>query len=234
MILVTAKRRSRLAIVLILAVSLLLGAIVAWPVAPSWRSPLDVPQLSALREVRKQGLDLPDDRTNQVLPLRIGGHKWVAQDLLPKQGKEPAALLVRPQADPKDKPYVDWSDLNGFFDWQQDAVQTLTVSLPESKSPVIARWFIARDPQDTQVVHFPQRVAVAQWYAFREGGHPTVFQWFWRDQLAQLRGSREPWVAVSVRLPVKPDITLEETAETMTELVQVVQGTISEMLELEE
>ncbi|MGB0564565.1 MAG: cyanoexosortase B system-associated protein [Spirulinaceae cyanobacterium] len=234
MISTTTKQRSRLAIVLMLGVILLFGVVLAWPRTPAWRSPIEVPRLSALREVRQQGLDLPSDRTNQVLPLKIGGHQWVAQDLLPEQGDEPAALLLRPQSGPKDKPYVDWSDLDGFFDWQRDTVQTLQVSLPASDSPVTARWFIARDPQDTAVVHFPQRVAVAQWYAFRQGGHPVVFQWFWRDQLAQLRGGREPWMAVSLRLPVKPDVPLEETEETMTELVQVVQGTISELLKLAE
>ncbi|NEO84538.1 MAG: cyanoexosortase B system-associated protein [Spirulina sp. SIO3F2] len=230
-----AKTRSQILIVVILGLSLLLGLVLAGSFVPNWRSPSEVPGISVLREIRKTGIELPSERTNQVLPLKIGGHNWVGQDLLPIEGDKPATVLLRPQADPKDKPYVDWSDLNGFFSWQQDPVGILTVNIPDTDAnhTITARWFIARDPQDTKVVHHPQRVVVAQWYGFKTGGHYAMRQWFWRDLQAQLKGDRVPWLAVCLRLPIDPNITLDATEDVVTELIQVIQGSIGMMLQSE-
>lgn len=225
----------RIAIIGLLLVSLLLGAIFAWPQIPTWRSPIQVPGASILRQIREDGLPLPVDRTAQIAKVRIGGNRWVGQDLAAEDGAL-ATILMRPQGGSKDLPYVDWSDLDGFFKWQQEPIQTLTVDIPNTTptAQVRARWFIARDPRNTRVVHFPQRVAVAQWYAIGTAGRPTILQWFWRDQWAQLQGRRVPWIAVSVRLPVEPGVALETTEATMTELVETIQGAIITTLELQE
>lgn len=225
---------TQIAIVSLLLVSLLLGAIWAWPQVPTWRSPIKVPNAGALRQIREEGLPLPTDRTAKKAQVRIGGNRWVGQDLTADNGAI-ATILMRPQSGAKDLPYVDWSDLDGFFKWQQEDIQTLTVDIAntEPATQVKARWFIARDPRNTRVVHFPQRVAVAQWYALGAAGRPTILQWFWRDQWAQLQGGRMPWIAVSVRLPVEPGVELATTEATTTELITTIQGAIVTALELQ-
>jgi cyanoexosortase B-associated protein len=109
-------------------------------------------------------------------------------------------------------------------------VRSHTFTTDDPAATVHARIFIARDSPETRVVASRQTVVVAQWYAFDDGGHFSTAHWFWRDQWAQLRHQRVPWVAVSLRLPVDPSSTLDDVTPQVTELSQAVQTSLSTLM----
>lgn len=226
---VKSRHRVRIGILILLVLSLLWGLLVVLPSQSGSYALPEVERLGTLRQIRKTGLLLPEQPNARAQAIDIGGHRWVIQELdtVPEL---PAVLLVRPQADTEDKPYVDWSDLDGFFQWQRDPSQQLTVEVAEGNT-VQARWFIARDPGENRVVLFQQTVAVVQWYAFDQDGRASPWQWFWRDQRAQLRRDRVPWIAVCIRVPIEPGTELETTREPLTQMILAVQGAISEALQ---
>jgi len=175
-----------------------------WP----WQQVPKISQIAQLNALQKTGLELPGWRTLEQKVVEIGGHKWSAQAMVPasassaiSQTASPTTsrsavwLLLRPQTWDKDMPQIDWMDINGVRQWTTDQQQQLTFTTGATQ--IEARFLRGWTEAGTE--------AVLQWYARSEGGHPAPSHWFWADQWAQLRyRERQPWVAVSIQIPIQP------------------------------
>lgn len=165
-----------------------------WP----WQSPPAVAQIREIRALKDTGLALEgwSEEFQQKVP--IGGDQWSVQQLTQTNDAEPTqmVLFLKPQGASKDQPEVEWIDLQGAQKWQtshQRRLQAGDVSFDTFRAWTANQTF-----------------AVAQWYAMPQSGNSAPYYWFWKDQGYQWRrGSRLPWVAVSILLPMPPlgDIT---------------------------
>jgi cyanoexosortase B-associated protein len=210
---------SRLILVVFLGMLVIIGAVPSYLQGNwSWAQPPEVKNLSEIRSIRSVGLDVPGIETLEQQEIQVGGHKWSAQEIAPKNSK-PVLLLLLPQRDHKAQPEVEWLDINGFEQWKTDSYRQLRFQVPPGKgansASVNARFFRAWNQRQT--------FAVVQWYATPHGGTAVPSRWFWADQLAQLRRRRVPWVAVSLKIPMEPLGDLEASqplAQSLGESVQ--------------
>lgn len=203
----------------------------------SWSRQSEVPHLSQLRKLQEEGLAIPEWQTVNQQKVEIGGHKWSVQTILPDDNNatsalsSPVVLMLRPQTWHRDQPQVDWMDINGVQQWTADSQRRLqfTISAPDLASNsghqqtkpvrVQARFLRGWNQQQTY--------AVLQWYAWVNGGDSAPSQWFWSDQISQLRnGDRMPWVAVSILIPMKPLGDIELTRPLAESLGQAVQSAL--------
>jgi len=175
-----------------------------WP----WQQVPKISQIAQLNALQKTGLELPGWQLLEQKVVEIGGHKWSAQaiipssvpasalpDLSPANSRSAVWLLLRPQTWDKDMPQIDWMDINGMRQWTTDQQQQLEFAAGETQ--IEAQFLRGWTERRTQ--------AVLQWYARVEGGHPAPSHWFWADQWSQLRHrQRQPWVAVSLQIPIEP------------------------------
>ncbi len=60
-------------------------------------------------------------------------------------------------------------------------------------------------------------------------GHPSLFNWFVADQLAQLHQQRIPWVAVSILMPMETLGQVEKYFSQLQSLAATVQTRLSEV-----
>ena len=126
--------------------------------------------------------------------MSVHDYPWSFQ-LIEKPGEDTILVALKAQKYFKDRPEVEWSDLEGLEQWKSDYLTTL--KFPSTIKPnnlITARWFQAWN--DTTY-------AVVQWYAWPGGGSPKSSRWFLADQKAQLRGERVGWVAVSIKIPME-------------------------------
>lgn len=190
----------------------------------SWAEPPPVTNLKQLKELRQTGLALPELQTLEQQTVTLGGHKWSFQAIKTENPK-PVLLLLLPQNGPKSQPQVEWVDIDGFMkqrfgQWKTDSYQKIRFSasstvISEATAKVEARFFRAWHQQQT--------FAILQWYAWPEGGHPAASNWFWADQIAQLKRQRVPWVAVCLQIPIEPlgDIdAYRQEAQSLARMVQ--------------
>ena len=172
-----------------------------WP----WSNPPESPHLKALQAVRKEGMTLPDWQAVLSETADFGGDQWSVQQFSSAAGAvgeprppaldEQMLLLLRPQATDSEQPEVEWIDLMGAQRWTVDSQQRLRVDV--ESAPVRVDFARAWNDQQT--------FAIAQWYAWPQGGHPSPSHWFWGDQLSQWKHrERLSWIAVSLLLPVPP------------------------------
>ena len=183
-----------------------------------WQQLPKVPHLSAVKSVLGQGLELPNWTIVEHQKVRISGKNWSVQVMRSNQPQsKPVMLLLSPQNYYLDKPGVEWMDLNGLERWKTDSASQLNFTLAKGDNPIAVktRWFRAWNRQQT--------FAVVQWYAFPSGGGYSNFSWFWRDQLAQLRQSRVPWIAVSLKIPIEPLADLDEIKPLAKSLAKQIQ-----------
>lgn len=236
------KQRSKSIILLCLLVLLALRALPSyatgqWP----WTNVPQVATLKQLQSLHQTGVGLPGWRMLQRQTLKVGGHQWLAQ-AVHQEGADTAAqgnaiLLLLPQKSQTEQPQVEWTDINGFEQWQVDsqgyrsftahvlAPKRFQTAKPDAVQ-VRARFFRGWTQQQTY--------AVLQWYAWPQGGHPAPSRWFWRDQLTRWRSSlyspkgvhRTPWVAVSVQLPIEPLGEVEQAWPLLRSLAQAVQAAL--------
>ncbi|MBD2495632.1 cyanoexosortase B system-associated protein [Nostoc sp. FACHB-280] len=193
-----------------------------------WKQPPPVTTLKELRKIRKTGLTIPGWDTVQRTEQQVGEHKWSLQVIKQSNSPTQVILLLLPQNGPKDQPEVEWTEINGWgrlrwgkWDIAQErslefSVKQSQTSNPNSDMSVKARFFRVSTQQDT--------FAVLQWYAFPNGGNPSPLRWFVKDQLAQLQKRRNPWVAVSMMIPIEPLGDVESTkplAQSLGETVQI-------------
>ena len=106
-------------------------------------------------------------------------------------------------------------------DWQTDSYQKLTISL-ESGKKLETLFFRGRNKQET--------FAVIQWYNWNSGGSFAPRKWFFADLWAQLQKRRAPWVAVSVRIPIKVLGKIETVKPLAESIVKEVQTAITEKI----
>lgn len=188
-----------------------------WP----WQQLPPISNLKQLRTVQKQGLQLPGWSTLEQKTVEIGGHKWSAQAIVPAAASTPQQVvwvLLRPQTWERDLPQIDWTDINGMQQWSTDSQQRLTFSVESANHrsvQVNARFLRGWTQNRTD--------AVLQWYAWDDGGDAAPSRWFWADQWMQLQKQRQPWVAVSIQIPIQPlgEVTAAQAdAKTLGQLVQ--------------
>ncbi|MEA5420833.1 cyanoexosortase B system-associated protein [Spirulina sp. CCNP1310] len=217
------------AIALLLFLLLIGGMVFNFSGQTSWRKPFPVENLAALRDLRDTGLTLPGWENEGQAQLNVGGREWSVQAAA-QRGQRTAIVMILPQWGPKEMPGVEWSDIDGFFRWNREGERSLSFTTTNPPTTVQARYFLARDTAATKVVPHRQTVAVLQWYATPNGGNPSAGWWFWRDQWAQVRRQRIPWVAVSLRFPIDPSSTLEDVEGDILPLAEAVQEAIAQIM----
>jgi cyanoexosortase B-associated protein len=214
------SRFARLAAIFLLVLLVAIAAVPSYFQGQwSWAKPIPVQNLKSLRNLSKTGLSLPGWKTSEQIQATIGGHKWSAQRIAAENTTNPdnsAILLLRAQNSSKIQPEVDWVDVRGINRWKTDSYGTLNfaVDTPTGNIPVQTRFLRAWSENQTY--------AVAQWYAWPTGGHPKPSRWFIADQWAQLRGQRQPWIAVNLQIRIEPlgDITtVQSEMESLAKLV---------------
>lgn len=222
------------AIALLLFLLLIGGMAFNFSGQTSWRKPFPVANLAALRDLRDTGLTLPGWQNEGQAQLNVGGREWSVQAV--QRGKHTPLVMILPQWGPQAMPGVEWSDIDGFFRWNREgggsgrSHPSLSFTTTNPPTTVQARYFLARDTAETKVVPRQQTVAVLQWYATPTGGNPSAGWWFWRDQWAQVRRQRVPWVAVSLRFPIDPSSTLDAVEGDILPLAQTVQEAIAQIM----
>lgn len=216
------KFLTKAVVVLLLIITVAIAAIPGYLQGGQWtwsRLP-PIENTQQMRSLLKTGVELTDWQTIKQREVRIGGKKWSAQAIT--QGNSSSVLvLLAPQTFYKDKPYVEWTDIQGLEKWKTDSHRELefTVDGNSPKSKVKARFFRAWNQQT---------FAIVQWYAFPNGGNHSTTNWFWRDQIAQLSQKRVPWIAVCLKIPLNPLDDLDSVEALATSLSQQVQGSLQE------
>ena len=219
----STKTRSlfQIILILLLLISIFVGAMPGYLAGGQWRwSQLPkVPHLRAVKSVL-DGLELPNWTITQHQQVRIGGQTWSVQVMGSERSEisKPLMLLLRPQNYYLDQPGVEWMDLNGLEQWKTDSEGQLNFTLSEGsdRRSIKTRFFRAWNRQQT--------FAVVQWYAFPSGGGYSNFSWFWRDQIAQLRRSRVPWIAACLKIPIEPLANLDEVQPLAESLAREIQA----------
>jgi cyanoexosortase B-associated protein len=223
-----ATARSPLTKLLVVLFILAIAAFIALPNYFTgnwtWKKVPSLQNVKELKAIQSTGLALPGWKTLEQGKVDIGGHKWSVQAIAPESAAKTTdldtapILMLRPQTWQRDMPQVDWVDINGAQRWTADSVRSLQFSAPSPTQPIEIKARFLRG------WHEKKTYAVLQWYAWKTGGSAAPGDWFWADQLAQLRDRRRAnWVAVSILIPIQPlgNIdTAQSQAETLAKLVQ--------------
>lgn len=210
-------------IVLLLVIPIAIAAVPGYLQGGEWLWS-DLPTLDNREQMRallETGVSFPDRQTIKQKQIRIGGKTWSAQAISQDNSSSPILLLLAPQTYYTNKPYVEWTDIRGLEKWKTDSHRQLKFITNSSanSTEVTARFFRAWNKQTS---------AIVQWYSFPNGGHPSSSSWFWRDQVAQLKGKRVPWIAVCLKIPISPLDDLDEVENLATSLSQHIQSSLQE------
>jgi cyanoexosortase B-associated protein len=196
-----------------------------WP----WAERPPVANIKQINALRQTGLKFPGWQTLKQKTVKIGPHDWSIQ-VIKQDNSKPVVVLLHPQSDRESVPEVEWVDINGFEKWKTDSYTKLRFAVETSslKKPALASKPTKKTAAEVEARLFRawnqrQTLAVVQWYAWPEGGHPAPSRWFWLDQLAQLRRSRVPWVAVCLQIPMEPLGDLEASRPSAQSLGKMVQ-----------
>lgn len=183
--------------------------------------------LKKLQAISQKGLTIPGWKTERQERLNIGGQNWSQQvisqaPIAPSVKPLEAIVWLRGQNGPNDRPQLEWTDLQGQYNWRENPVQTLVL---KSQFVTKARWLRAWwKTRDDQIFTF----AALQWYAWPEGGHWSSNLWFWQDWRARLAGYRKPWIAVSLLVPMEPLGELDPVQPQMISLAEAVQEALND------
>jgi cyanoexosortase B-associated protein len=199
-----------------------------------WQQPPAPTNLKQLKQLRKEGLNIPGWKSIEQKEQLVGGHKWSLQHFKKPDGNKEFLLLLLPQIGIRDQPQVEWVEINGWQQWQvaQEAAKEFSVkaianpktnnSGADTDRKVEARFFRGSTDQET--------FAVLQWYAWAKGGHPSPLKWFFTDQLAQWQRKRAPWAAVSIIVPMEPLGQVETTWSEVQSIGESVQMALASIL----
>lgn len=206
---------AHLILVLVLILVLAIGSVPGYLSGKwAWSDLPKVENINQLKNLQQTGLTLPGWETLEHHKVNLGGNQW-SLEMITKDDQNPIILLLRPQIYYKDKPEVEWSDINAIEHWKTDSETTLKFTI--NNYQVNARFFRAWKKTT---------VAVVQWYAWPGGGDFDPSHWFWLDQLAQLQGKRLPWVAVCLKIPIDPMSKLKSIEPLALSLAQNVQTSL--------
>ena len=209
---------TRVIVVLLLIAAIAIAAIPGYLRGGIWKWS-ELPPIENTRQMRElltTGIQFDNWQTVVQKQIRIGGKKWSAQAIT--RGKSsPVIILLAPQTYYKDRPYVEWTDIQGLEKWKTDSHRHLKFTTDTSEAEVNARFFRAWNKQT---------FAIVQWYAFPNGGSFSTENWFWRDTIAQLRQERVPWIAVCLKIPLKPLDDLESVETQAISLGKQVQDSL--------
>lgn len=207
-----SNRRLQIALLILLTAILAIGAVPGYLAGSwKWQNPPAVKTLGELKNVRKHGIEIPGWRTTEQKSIVLGEHPWSIQTIENNQ-KETATIFLFTQNGPKDQPQVEWDEINGVQRWKHDSQSSQ--SFTENNRTIHTRLIRAWTPNRTY--------AVMQWYAWSDGGHSEPSHWFFADRLAQVQGKRQPWVAVSILLPMEPLDDVNKYRDRITALAQSV------------
>jgi cyanoexosortase B-associated protein len=213
-----SSKAAKIILILILSILIIVGAIPGYLQGGKWTwlEPPGITNLGEIKSILNTGLSLPDWQILQQKKVRIGGKNWSVQVMQPENKTvKPLMLMLSPQNYYLDRPSVEWMDLNGLEKWKTDSYQELNLTINENDE-IKARFFRGWNPRQT--------FAVVQWYVFRRGGNAHNSNWFWRDLMAQIHRTREPWIAVCLKIPIQPLGELETIlplAKSLTQQVQI-------------
>jgi cyanoexosortase B-associated protein len=73
-----------------------------------------------------------------------------------------------------------------------------------------------------RVVTPQQTYATVAWYDWSEGGHYSGAHWFLADLRAQIAGTRRPWAAVTLLMPIEARGNIEASRDLATNLAQTI------------
>lgn len=214
----------------------------------TWADQPQLQTLAQLQQIRKQGLDLAGWKTLDQKLMKIRGQEWLIQTV--EQDNQTAILVMLVQKYYKDRPQVEWMDINGFQQWKTDSSRRLRLTVEPSKEEsssvkftthFFRSWTQAANPllsllwkdcssdqlcELYQKQRLKQTYAVMQWYAWPNGGSPAASHWFMADRMAQLSQQRAAWVAVNVLIPIEPLGKIEKVEDRASSLSQTVQAAL--------
>ncbi|MEB3343539.1 cyanoexosortase B system-associated protein [Okeania sp.] len=198
---------SQVVLVLFLLIILVVGTVPGYITGKwSWKNTAKITNLKDLKQIKEEGLTISDLPTISHEQLLIADHKWLEQKV--KNNEQSIVLLLLTPNGPKDKPEVEWMDINGFYRWKTDSEKRVkfTVEIPKDGNGITNR---KKQSSNVEAKFFrawtnKQTFAVMQWYAWPGGGSPETGDWFWQDRLAMISKKRVSWVAVNILLPVEP------------------------------
>ncbi|NES77447.1 MULTISPECIES: cyanoexosortase B system-associated protein [Okeania] len=194
----------------------------------SWENTAKITNLKSLKQIRKDGLTIPDLTTTSHQEITIADHKWLLQKI--DYENKSVTLLLLTQNGQKDQPQVEWMDINGYYRWKTDSYKrvsftsqtpdgdSITDSGKQNKSDIEARFFRSWTNKQTY--------AVMQWYAWPGGGSPKPGDWFWTDRLAMVSRNRVPWVAVNILFPIEPLGDIDPYLPQLTSIGQKIQASL--------
>ncbi len=183
----------------------------------TWRDLPKVSGINQLKSLETKRLNIPGWQTTDLKNPTVGTHKWSAQ-IISSESVPQAQLFLLPQKYYRSKPEVEWVDVDGFERWQTETIETLEL-VGSTGNLIQARFFKARNAQT---------YAVVQWYTWPSGGDYRIFPWFWQDELAQTRGSRAPWIAVSLKIIMSPLDELQSKKALAQKLAQSIQKVLEQ------
>ena len=217
---------SQVAVLVLLLFLLIIGTVPGYFQGKwQWQEPPPVSQLKELKSLRQTGLTIPGWPTVEQKQKTIDKQKWSLQVVKKQEGKTQAIIMLLPQNGPRNQPQVEWTSINGLWDWDIAQYRLAELSIKPSSgldgknNKLKARFFRASTDRQT--------FAVLQWYAWQNGGNPSPFQWFIVDQKAQWQRQRAAWVAVSIILPMEPLGQVEKYWHEMGTLGQQVQTALN-------
>lgn len=226
----SSKRGWKIVLVALLTILVVIATLPSyfsgsWP----WSEQLQAPQLNQIKSISQSSLPLPGWQLNGQEEVNISGNSWSLAEY-ENIGGAPAAeqlprlvLLLRPQPWHNNQPEVEWVDLKGSQDWRVDNQKNLSFTVSNDGKPmqVTVRYFRAINEQST--------FAAMQWYAWPQGGHPAPSRWFWADQRRQWQQhQRQPWIAVSLLLPIEPVGDIRPYQDAAIATAQTVQTALLE------
>ncbi|WP_013323791.1 cyanoexosortase B system-associated protein [Gloeothece verrucosa] len=210
------------ALILLLIGVIVIGAIPGYLSGKwSWTDIPKVANIEPLKNIRQEGLSVPGWKTLTQKTILIGGNQW-SQQLMAQDQENPVTVLLMPQSYYKNKPEVEWNDLNALEHWKRDSDSSLKFEVKNAsgnKSQITARFFRAWKKTT---------VAVVQWYAWPGGGNYSPSSWFWADQWSQLHQQRLPWVAVCFSIPIDPLSNMKANQQTAISIAQTLQAALEE------
>lgn len=200
-----------------------------WP----WAAYPPTALLKQVKAVRETPLEVTGWQVTSAQKVSVGDHDWQHQNMLLAGQAEPSAnqpnqinhfeLLLLPQPSHKDQPAVELLDVVALNDLKADSYQDINIPITglQDQSPSSIKIRFLRGIGDQQTY------AIAQWYAWPNGGSYAPGDWFWVDLRSQwLTRQRTPWLSVSLFVPIEPVGRVRDYRDAVIQISQTVQASL--------